>query len=97
MAIARESKARQTKPERIREHIEDLKRTILESFPDAAFEVGPVPESRWPGLWVHCGADLISDVTDPLWLLREEFFRRERMDVHVIVLGESESPGGGPD
>lgn len=97
MAIARQSKARPTKPERIREHIEDLKRTILERFPAAAFEVGPVPESRWPGLWVCCDADLISDVTDPLWLLREEFFRRERMDVHVIVLGESEAQGGGPD
>ena len=97
MAIAREFRAGQTKPERIREHIESLKGTISERFPEAAFEVGPVPESRWPGLWVRCDADLISDVTDPLSVLREEFFLRERMDVHVIVLDKSETPGGNPD
>ncbi len=86
MAIARKPRTSPTKKERIKAHIEELKQIILSKFPEARFEVGPVPESRWPGLWVRCNAELISDVTDPLEEVRDEFFLRENMDVHVLVL-----------
>ena len=86
MAIARKLPTRPTKKERIKAHIEELERAIIERFPEARFEVAPVPDSRWPGLWVRTTADCVSDVTDMLAEIREEFFLRENMDVHVIVL-----------
>ena len=86
MAVAKKPAQKPPKKERIAAHIEELKRNIRARFPEAQFEVGPVPESRWPGLWVRCSAELISDVTDPLQEMRWEFFLRENMDVHVLVL-----------
>ncbi len=86
MAVARKLPTRPTKKERINAHIQQLKRIILSKFPQARFEVGPVPESRWPGLWVTANADCVSDVTDLLEEVQDEFFLRENMDVHVLVL-----------
>lgn len=86
MVTARRTQPRSSKTDRIKAHIEELKRNIKKRYPEARFQVDPVPESRWPGLWVECNAELISDVTDPLEELQEEFFLRENMDVHVIVL-----------
>ncbi len=92
MAIARKPASRPTKSERIAAHIEELKREIKSRFPEARFRVGPVPETRWPGLWVYCDAELIGDVTDPLEEIQWQFFLRENMDVHVLVLdSDSES------
>jgi hypothetical protein len=90
MAIARRITG-PTKRERTANHIERLQQIILASYPDAEFEVGPVPESRWTGLWVHADIDDSFDLYD---LLREEqdrFFLEETMDVHVIVLGPKEN------
>jgi len=85
MTIAKRAR-RQTKPERIQAHVQEMKRAIRANFPDAEFEFGPVPESRWPGLWVYCAVDVVGDVTDSLDEMREDFFIRENMDIHVIVL-----------
>jgi|GEM_PF-3677258 len=86
MAIAKRPPERPRKKDRIAAHIEELEREIVARFPEAEFDVAPVPESRWPGLWVRCGAELISDVTDPLEEMQWQFFLRENMNVHVLVL-----------
>ncbi len=85
MAVARTTMRQPSKAQRIAAHIENLKGAIKERFPKAEFQVGPVPESNWPGLWVRCDAAFLDDVTAPLTEMQEEFFLRENMDVHVIV------------
>ena len=90
MAIARLTQRHPLKRERIAQHIEALKQRITSRFPDAKFQIGKIPESSWPALFVACKAKYVSDVTDPLQDLDEEFFLKENMDVHVIVVGEGE-------
>jgi hypothetical protein len=86
MAIAREPAHRASKKERVLAHIAELKREIKARFPEAEFEVSTVPESNWPALWVRCDAQLIGDVTGPVEEMQWQFFVRERMNVHVLVL-----------
>ena len=90
MTVTRKEAAALNKRERINRHVEELKSAILSRFPDAKFEVGPVPDTSWPGLWVACRVEDSSDVRTPLSDLRDAFFLAENMDVHVIVVGENE-------
>jgi hypothetical protein len=75
------------KRERVARHIEDLKRQIKARYPEAQFDVAPVPEYRWPGLWVRCDADEGYDVREPLQDIQDAFFGRENVYVNVIFEG----------
>ena len=84
MAVARRPEKRLNKKARISAHIEDLKRLIQTAHPEARFEVAPVPESRWPGLWVYADFDDLWDIFDLVGDAQDEFMGKELMAVHVM-------------
>ncbi len=94
MAVVRKPSLRPRKVERIATHIEELKSIIRTKYPEARFEVAPVPESRWPGLWVYANIESDWDLYDLIREKEEAFFIREWMDVHVISLPLEALPAG---
>jgi len=87
MVIAKRARSKPPKRERVKAHIEELKRLVLSKHPEARFEVGPVPDIRWPGLYVYARIDddqeeeLRNFIAEP----QEQFFQDEWMSVFVFV------------
>jgi hypothetical protein len=90
MAVARVAGRRPPKRARVAKHVDALRRDILGRYPDARFMLGRIPESSWPALFVSCAAQYVSDVTNPLLAMMDDFFVAENMDVHVIVMAPGE-------
>jgi len=87
MVTAKRPRARPPKRDRVRAHIEELKRLVLSEHPEARVDVGPVPETTWPGLYVY--ADIDDHGEEELRALvsqaQEKFFQDEWMTVYVFV------------
>ncbi len=74
------------KRERIAAHMEELKRLILTRYPQARFEMAPVPEARWPGLWVYADFESALDVFDLVSDAQADFIGEELTGVYVIPM-----------
>ena len=87
MVIAKRSRSKPPKRQRIKAHIEELKRLVRSKHPEARFDVGPVPDISWPGLYVHANID--DDQEEELYSFisqaQEGFFEGEWMTVFVFV------------
>jgi len=86
VAVARQPRRKAPKRERIATHVEELKRLILARYPRARFEMAPVPEARWPGLWVYADFDSALDVFDLVGDAQAEFIGEELSGVYVIPM-----------
>lgn len=86
MAVAREPRRKAPKRERLATHVEELKRLILARYPQARFEMAPVPESRWPGLWVYAEFESALDVFDLVSDAQADFIGEELTGVYVIPM-----------
>lgn len=87
MVTLKEPRSKPPKRERIRAHIEDLKRLIAGRYPDVRFDVGPVPDISWPGLYVylHLDEEAEEDLRDLISRIQDEFLEQEWMTVFVFV------------
>ena len=86
MAVARHPRGRPAKKERVAAHVEELKRLIRSAYPEARFELAPVPGSKWPGLWVYARFDSVWDVLDLVADVGADFLGQELTGVHVIPM-----------
>jgi len=86
MAVARRPRGGRGKKERVAAHVEELKRLIRETHPEARFEIAAVPESRWPGLWVYAKFDSLWDILDLVGDASADFLGEELTGVHVIPM-----------
>jgi len=84
VTVARRPRKKLAKTERVSAHIEELKGLIQASHPEARFEIAPVPESRWPGLWVYAHFRDLWDIFDLVGDAQDEFMASELMAVHII-------------
>jgi len=66
--------------------VEELKRLILATHPEARFEIAGVPESRWPGLWVYARFDSVWEILDLVGDAGADFLGKELTGVHVIPM-----------
>jgi hypothetical protein len=87
MVIAKRARSKPPKRERIKAHIEELKRLVVSKHPEARFDVGPVPDIRWPGLYVYASinGDQEDELQDFISQAQERFFEGEWMTVFVFV------------
>jgi len=86
VTISRHPKGGPTKREKVSAHIEELVRIIRTAHPEARFEIAPVPESRWPGLWVYANFEDLWDIFDLVGDEQDEFMGKELSGVHVIPM-----------
>ena len=86
MAVAKGHRKAHLKRDRVKAHIEELKQLILKRYPEARFEIGLVPESRWPALWVQANFESALDVYNLVGEIQSDFIGKELTGVYVIPI-----------